>query len=335
MAAQDNHQDNGANGSPPVTTAPTAEETAQSLDGRKAYDFTLPRLVAWPTAAVINTDVGAVAQTALSMPKRLAPVLDELIIAVPNFDFKGHLVLLTTTALSLNFLHAKYRVLRSTTNTVLTDWLTKRRVRFQGFGQILVDHDIVAEADLAALRHTNNHHALGYDVMGLVDMLLTHFDHIDCKLLTREILAEAGAKANELFVELGVRDFGPNAVEEVKLLRRKNFALLGQQFDQLVDAVRYGRSEHGDAAKYIPALYPKRGPRKGEEDTDDNEPSASEVADDAVAAGNSAESSTANAEADSNAADVAAINRNVAKAAENVSGLGVPTSAPFRLTEDK
>lgn len=266
-------------------------------------------------------------QTALSMPKRLAPILGELIAAVPNYNFKRSLSALTTTALSLNFVQAKYRLLRRTTNTLLIDWLTKRRARFQAFGQVLVTHDIVAEVDLAALRHTNNHHALGYDVMGLSEMLLTHFDSVESKLLTREHLVEARSKANELFVELGTRDFGPNAAEDVKLLRRKNFALLVQQFDELEDAVRYGRSRQKDADKYIPTLFPKSPRRKEDEDIDESEIAAPDAA--------PAASGVTNIATASDVADVAAVNRNVAQAAANASGLGLPTGAPFRLTEDK
>lgn len=116
-----------------VKTAAIAAESPTSLDGSEAFDVTLPTLEAHPPAPVINTDVGSVVQTALSMPKRLAPILGELIAAVPNYDFKRSLAALTTTALSLNFVQAKYRLLRRTTNTLLIDWLTKRRARFQAF----------------------------------------------------------------------------------------------------------------------------------------------------------------------------------------------------------
>ncbi len=304
----------------------TTTEATNSHDGSKAFDATLPALEKQPPAPVINADVGIVTQTALSMPKRLEPVMDELIVAVPNYDFKRNLAVLTVTALSLNFLQAKYRVLRRSTNTILIDWLTIRRARFQAFGQVLVTNEVVAEADLAALRHTNNHHALGYDVMGLSEMLLTHFDYVACKLLTREMLVEARSKANELFVELGTREFGPNAAEDVKLLRRKNFALLVQQFGELEDAVRYGRSRQKDADKYIPTLFPKSSRRKEEEDIDEGEIAAPDAA--PVASG------VTNIAAVSDGADVAAINRNIAQAAATANGIGLPTGVPFRTTED-
>lgn len=306
-------------------TAAIMAESSSSLDGSIAFEATLPTLEAQAAAPVITADVGFVAQTALSMPKRLAPILGELIVAVPNYDFKRNLASLTTSALSLNFLQAKYRLLRRTTNTVLVDWLTKRRNRFQAFGQVLVSHDIVAEADLAALRHTNNHHALGYDVMGLSEMLLNNFDSVECKLLRREDLIEARSKANELFVELGTREFGPNAAEEVKLLRRKNYALTLQQFDELEDAVRYGRSRQKDAAQYIPSLFPKGPRRKADEDIDESEISAPDAA---------PQSGTSNSAATTDTTDVAAINRSVAQAASAATGLGLPTGSPFRTTED-
>jgi hypothetical protein len=191
---------------------------------------------------------------------------------------------------------------------------------------VLVRHGIVEEADLDALRHTNNHQALGYDVMGLVEMLLTHFSSVSCALLTREQLLEARAKANELFVQLGTRSFGPEATEEVKLLRRKLFALLIQQFSDLEAAVGYGRRSQRDVKQWIPALYPKRSPRKGEEDIDDED-----VADDlgptAIA---SASPSTP-----SDGVDVDQINRTVAQAAANLQGIGLPITSPFRPTEEK
>lgn len=306
-------------------TAVTSDVLNNAHDGSKAFDATLPLLEGQALAPVINTDVGLAAQTALSMPKRLEPIFEELKVAVPNYDFERSLVTLTTTALSLNFLQAKYRVLRRTTNTSLVDWLTKRRARFQAFGQVLTTHNLVAEVDLAALRHTNNHHALAYDVMGLSEMLLTHFDYVESKLLTREMLVEARSKANELFVELGTREFGPNAAEDVKVLRRKNFALLVQQFDELEDAVRYGRSRQKDADKYVPSLYPKLTRRKDDEDIDENELSAPDPA--------RAANGEPNTPVASSVLDIAAINRSVAEAAATTNGIGVPTSAPFRMTE--
>jgi hypothetical protein len=328
MADKNDSQDPASNGASVGAPEP-AENNADSLDGSKAFDVLLPSLEAQPPAPVINTDVGMVAQTALSMPKRLGPILEDLIVAVPNYEFERNLQLLKTTALSLNFLQAKYRVLRSTRNTSLVDWLTNRRFQFHAFGQVLSRHGIVDEADLDALRHTNNHHALGYDVMGLAELLLTHYDYIACKLLTREQLLEARAKANELFLELGTREFGPNAAEEVKLLRRKNFALLVKQFTQLEDAVRYGRSAQGDADKYVPTLYPKRGARKGEEDIDEGELSG---ADPTPAA--SSPTSIPNAGNADGVLDVAAINRSVSQGAANANGIGLPTSVPFRVTEE-
>lgn len=326
MSDQDWDLEDGSNGSGAGDSSQEAEDTAHSLDGSKAFDFLLPMLEAQPPAPVINTDVGSAVQTALSMPKRLEPILEELIAAVPNYDFRRNLQLLTTTALSLNFLHAKYRVLRSTKNTALVDWLRNCRSRFQAFGQVLVIHEIVEEADLEALRHTNNHHALAYDVMGLAEMLLAHYEHVACKLLTREQPLEARAKANQLFLELGTREFGPNAAEEVKQLRRKNFALLVQQFERLEHAGQYGRSEQRDWFKYDTSLYSKRAPRKGDEDADEAEFSAPDAA--------PAANASANTPPASDGVDVAAINRSVAQAAANGSGVGVPTSLPFRVTED-
>jgi hypothetical protein len=162
--------------------------------------------------------------------------------------------------------------------------------------------------------------------MGLSEMLLTHFDYVACKLLTREMLVEARSKANELFVELGTREFGPNAAEDVKLLRRKNFALLVQQFGELEDAVRYGRSRQKDADKYIPTLFPKSPRRKEEEDIDEGEIVAPDAA--PVASG------VTNVVTESDGADIAAINRNVAQAAAAANGIGLPTGVPFRTTED-
>ena len=323
---------NQESGSSPKTNGKTktgAELTASSfdsLDGSDAFDVMRAELDALPPAAFINTDVGQVVQTTLGMDKRLAPILGELTVAVPNYDFKANLQRMKTTALALNFIQAKYRILRRSTDTALTDWLTQRRGQFQAFGLVLVRHGIVEEADLDALRHTNNHQALGYDVMGLVEMLLTHFPSVACALLTREQLLEARAKANELFVQLGTRAFGPEATEEVKLLRRKLFALLVQQFSELEAAVAYGRRTQRDVAKWIPPLYAKRTPRKGDEDIDEDD-----VADDEAPPVNTSASTSTS----SDGVDIDQINRTVAEAAANVQGIGIPTTSPFRPTEEK
>ncbi len=94
MSDEERDQEDGSNGS---GAEGSSQDTEHSLDGSKAFDSLLPTLETQPPAPVINTDVGSAVQIALSMPKRLEPVLEELIVAVPNYDFNLNLQLLTTT----------------------------------------------------------------------------------------------------------------------------------------------------------------------------------------------------------------------------------------------
>ena len=124
----------------------------------------------------------------------------------------------------------------------------------------------------------------------------------------------------ELFRQLGVRQFGPNAGREIQTLRRKAFALMLDLFGELEAFLFYARRKHGDAASFVAPVY-KRGRKqngsKGSEDVSQGEDIADASDDDS----------------DDDLLDVDAINRNVA-AASAAAGIsparpGFPGSAPF------
>jgi hypothetical protein len=227
----------------------------------------------------INSDLGFAVQTALWMSSSLDAIRTELEQAVPGYDL-GIVQRFRASALALNFLHARYRILLRTTNSDSVQWLTKRRATFHVDAEVLAVRDLIDPAPLAELRHTNNHQLLAYDVMGLVDILLTNYHKFNGKCMTsQEELLQARDKANELFTELGTKQFGPKADGELKLLRRQGFALLNTLWAELDTFVRFARRNDGDAGRLVPSLYPKRGARKAapepdgaEDDPIDDEP---------------------------------------------------------------
>lgn len=337
----------------PNAVAPPSDDMPQgfsfeSHDYVEAFEARREDIDAVPDerANVINTDIGLVVQTVFGFISRISPLLSEMAKAVPNYDM-SIFARLHSASLALNYLHAKIRILLNTTDTELVLWLTERRKAFHADAQPLAVRNIINPDQLSELKHTNNHHALAYDVMGLSELILSKYDDPRVRLMcTKEELIEAREKANELFTQLGTRQFGPNAKDEIKVLRRKAFALVTQLWDDIDAFVRFARRSHGDADRLIPSLYPKRTGKKpiaSAQDVDDGD--VAETAPNGNASnGDSKGNGTARATAEADAAfDVEQLNRNVAQAAtaavaEPVAPAarpGFPGGSPFRANESR
>jgi hypothetical protein len=142
--------------------------------------------------------------------------------------------------------------------------------------EALAARGLLNRAQVDELKHTNNHHALAYDVMGLAGLILGVYDDPRVRLMTtRQELLEASRRANELFTQLGTRQFGANAGDEVKVLRRKAFALMLQLFTELESFITFARRKQRDAKAFLAPLYAKRGRKgngsQGVEDTEDDD----------------------------------------------------------------
>jgi hypothetical protein len=174
--------------------------------------------------------------------------------------------------------------------------------------------------------------------MTLAELLLDNYEAAQEYLPPRKKgeLLLAREKANELFLLLGTRQFGQNAEAELRLLRRKTFALLVALWTRLYAFVNFVRFDYGDADKLMPSLYPKRTSRKGKNapdaeatpgnsDDEAEEPEDTEVEE--------SDSTTAKQADDDGALDPAAINRRILEANGPVPP-GFPGSLPFNLDDD-
>ena len=297
-----------------------------SHDAAAAFQLRRAEIEAVPNAKanIINTDVGTAVQGVLATVARISPLVDELNREAPTFALRPLLAKLHTVALALNYLQAKYRILLNNRDNEDVVYLGRMRRIFQLDGETLAARGYLNQAQVDELKHTNNHHALAYDVMGLAELILGVYDDPKVKLITtKEELLEASERANRLFSQLGTRQFGPNAGDEIKVLRRKAFSLMMELFGELEAFVHFARRKQGDGKSLLASLYGKRSRKangsKSTEDIDD-----AEAAEDSAAADESS---------DGVPFDVEEINRNVAAAtaAPATPGQGVPPGFPGGL----
>lgn len=336
MSEQDNGGDDPPDSGGANTAAQTPAVTAAtftSFDGKVAYDLMFQEFDAFPVERTsrINTDIGIVVQNGMYAVERLEPLIPELQKVVSDFDMTK-IRRLRTCLLALNYLQTKYRALQRTTDTELVSWLMERKGFFKDLVAPLARAKVIKEGSLEFLKQGNNHHALAYAVVTLADMLFDNYEFAQTKLVTKAELVEARGKANELFLQLGTRQFGPDATQAVKVLRRKGFALTCEKWDDLEAFIRYARRNHGDADELMPTLFPKR-PRKSSaaaeqtpgatDDTDADEDFERDTPAPAAAPTATADALT----------DLAAMNQRAAQA--GAAKPGFPGGAPFRLTDDE
>ncbi len=307
-----------------------------SHDGLAAFKLRLAEIEAVPDAKakVINTDVGMAVQGVFGTIQRVQPFVEELNREAPNFGIAAHLVRLHTVALAVNYLQAKYRILLNSKDTADVEYLILMRRIFQLDGETLAIRGYLKQAQVDELKHTNNHHALAYDVMGLSELILGVYDHPKVRLMTtKEELMEASERANKLFSQLGTRQFGPNAGDEIKILRRKAFALMLELVERLEAFLIYTRREQGDAKSFMASLYGKRARKPGDpKDADQKDEPKESTANEST--------SPAPQSSDDVPYDVDEINNNVAAAtaaAGTAAGAvrpGFPGGLPFLPEED-
>ena len=322
----------GARDSAVVVSQETDSQLSElsSHDAAAAFELRRAEIDAVPNARanIINTDVGTAVQGVLATVKRIEPMADELNREAPTFALRPLLAKLHTVALALNYLQAKYRILLNSRDNEDVVYLGRMRRIFQLDGETLAARGYLNQAQVDELKHTNNHHALAYDVMGLAGLILGVYDDPKVKLITtKEELLEASERANKLFSQLGTRQFGPNAGDEIKVLRRKAFSLMMDLFGELEAFVHFARRKEGDGKSLLASLYGKRGRKaNGSKSTDDIEEADAPE-----------ESSTAaDQSSDGVPFDVEEINRNVGAAtaatgtASDAVPPGFPGGLPFR-----
>jgi hypothetical protein len=241
--------------------------TAVALtDSLRAYELLAPEIQAFPAerAAVINADVGAMTQSALWAVRQIERHKEQIKREASTYDL-GNIEKLRLLALALNYLHARHRYLKSANKTEEAAGLIKQRDELRKGLDFLVSRGFVEQQQLSGMQLTTGHHATAYDIIALVDVLLQVSDRVfHAPYWTRAELEEIRRRADAFFDVLGDKQFGPGAHAELKLARRKVFAMLGALWNDLYDMVKYVRRAERDVDAIMPTLYPPRPGRKGD-----------------------------------------------------------------------
>lgn len=311
-------------------------KTAIALtDSLHAYEFLKPEIDAFPKerAATINADVGTMTQNALWGVRQLEAHKEQIKREASTYDL-GNIEKLRLLALALNYLQARHRLLNQANKTEAAAVLISQRDQLRKGLEFLVSRGLVAPERLSNANLTTGHHATAYDVIGFVDVLMEVSHRVSAPpYWSRSELEDIRRKADAFFDVLGDKTFGPSAHAELKLARRKVFAMLTSLWNDLYSMMQYVRRAEGDLGTIMPTLYPPRPGRKSEPSTPGAPPPAANTVDD-----DDDEDDGDDAVAPTNL-NIAAINAAATRgpsgsAAEEVPA-GFPGSRPLRPDESK
>lgn len=250
-----------ADATPSVDAVPVlAMALADSLH---AFEYLRADIKAFPKerAAVINSDVGVMTQRAFWATRQLQNIIDVIKRDASTFDL-SKIDRLRLLALALNYLHGRLLLLKEANKTEEATKLVKLRDRLKKAVDFLVSEEIISQARVEQFKASPGHHGLAYNLGGLVDILLETGVDLPKPFMSRTELQEVRRQADGFFDVLGEKEFGPGTHAELKLARRKVYAMLTALWNEVYAMVNYVRHHDGDADELMPALYPNKPSRR-------------------------------------------------------------------------
>src|SRR5690606_36146006 len=124
--------------------------------------------------------------------------------------------------------------------------LTRLRERLKKAVDFLVSEGMISEARLEQFKASPSHHGLAYNVAGLVDILLETGQDLPRPFMSLAEFHEVRRQADAFFDVLNEKEFGPGAHAELKLARRKVYAMLTALWNEVYAMVGYVRYHDND-----------------------------------------------------------------------------------------
>jgi hypothetical protein len=250
---------------PRASTEPSAAPAVDMAlaDSLHAFEYLRQDIKVFPKdhAAVINSDVGVMTQRAFWASRQLQGIVDVIKRDASTFDV-SKIDRLRMLALALNYLHGRLLLLKEANKTEEATKLVKLRERLKKAVDFLVSEEIISEARVEQFKASPGHHGLAYNLGGLVDILLETGQDLSKPFMSRAELQAVRRQADSFFDVLGEKEFGPGTHAELKLARRKVYAMLTALWNEVYAMVSYVRYHDGDADSLMPPLYPNKPSRR-------------------------------------------------------------------------
>jgi hypothetical protein len=246
-------------------------------DSLRAYELVKPEVALFPReqAATINADIGSMTQSALWGMRQVEAYKELIKRDAPTYDL-NRIEKIRLLALALNYLQARHRFLKEANKTEAPAELIALRDQLRKGIDFLISRGFVPEERLSKAALTTGHHAIAYNVIAFVEILAETADEVGTPpYWSRAELEDIRRKADAFFDALGDKEFGPDADAELKLARRKVFAMLGMYWNDLYELMRYIRRREKDVDSIMPTLYPPRPGRRSATPPAEQRPAAS------------------------------------------------------------
>ena len=230
-----------------------------------AYLQLQPELTALPSDDLlhVNLQVPAMVAGILSRMSGVQALRPQLATKCPDFDLK-QLDKLEQYARCLMYAHARHMSMGRgpTTPASLSKKARDLRALLTSEARVLAARQLLEPHELDKLDQGVGFLQIASDLRLLVKLLSNAWPSIKtkCAIPLRD-LEKAEKLASQLLRELDQRDESAEEILRAGETRRRAFTLTHRAYDALRTTILYIRKPYGDADKFAPSLYAKRGGR--------------------------------------------------------------------------
>jgi hypothetical protein len=252
----------------------SAKVAAQAESSPAAYARLLPKILAVDAGKIvhINLDVMVVVTTVMGCIKKLQALRPLLVEKLKDFNVEAFDEL-DDYARALQHAHGLY--IQATRPPGALQELVTRAMALRDVlhadALALAKRGLLNPESFKDVKRVSGHRALILDLQVLVATLQGDWRRIAGRTAVQaEELESAVLLIDTLTEAVGTKEQSPEKAEEIRLIRKKAYALLMHNYEEIRSAVIYVRRGEGDVDSIMPSLYAGRSPggREVEEETE-------------------------------------------------------------------
>jgi hypothetical protein len=254
-----------------ILSAPT---TAQAESSPASYARLLPKILAVDPGKIVHIrlDVMVVVTTVMGCVKKLQVLRPLQIEKLKDFDVEAFDEL-DDYARALQHAHGLYIQATRPPGALqeLVNRATALRDVLHADALALAKRGLLNPDSFKDVKRVSGHRALILDLQVLVATLQGDWPRIAGRTAVQpEELESAVLLIDTLTEAVGTKEQSPEKAEEIRLIRKKAYALLMHTYEEIRSAVTYVRRGEGDVDSFMPSLYAGRSPggREAEEETE-------------------------------------------------------------------
>jgi hypothetical protein len=261
-----------------ISASPSAPAPTESSPA--SYNRLLPKILAVDPGTLIhiNLDVMVVVTTVVGCVKKLQALKPLLKEKLKDFDEEAFDEL-DDYARALQHAHGLFIQATRPPGVLqeLVDRAQALRDVLHADALALAKRGLVDTDSFKDVKRVSGHRALILDLQVLVATLKAAWDRIQGRTAVQpEELDNAILLIDTLTEAVGTKEQTPEKADEIRLIRKKAYALLMHTYEEIRSGVNYVRRREGDADSIMPSLYAGRlsGARDAGEEAEPTEPPA-------------------------------------------------------------